>query len=115
MSAECSRFISLDDGDLLDSDEGVDKHYADWANLAEGDRDALLWDPGTVLDEKGLVEEGTSCGRPSQVASEEIAVHNIQSGLGHPEGGIEVVEIPWGLPFAPCPTTVVGDTGPEGW
>ena len=92
----------------------MDKHYADWANLGQEDKDVLPSDPDTVLDGMGL-EEGTSCGRPSQGASEEIAAHNIQPGLGHPEGGIEVVEIPWGLPFAPCPTTVVGDTGPEEW
>lgn len=37
---------------------------------------------------------------------------NSHLGLDHPEGGIEDVEVPWGLPFAPCPTIVVGDTSP---
>jgi hypothetical protein len=91
------------------SDEGVDKHHADPAMLAEEDRDALE-DPGIGLDERDPAAD-TGCARLSQEHLEEIVSNNSHLGLGRPAEGIEDVEIPWGLPFAPCPTIEGGDTG----
>lgn len=60
----------------------------------------LLVGPGIVLDGQHP-EEDRNCGRPEE-GHEEIVVSNSHLGLGHPGEDIEDVEIPAGLPFAPC-------------
>ncbi len=85
---------SFQDANLQDNGEGQDKHHADRANLGEEDMKALLEDPDTGPGGLGLAEEDTDCARLLPEVSEGIVARNIRSGWGHPEGGIEDVEIP---------------------